>query len=171
MHLAGAKMQILIVLLGQQPGTHHVDKHAGHTTHPQIPPSRIHPNNQLNLLNPKPSSDPLLPIKRLPHVIKALEVNQPVNLVAPAKIRSRPRLVFPDTLVKVVGDANVKRLRVVSQNVDEAMPLARTHRSFASLKMTAFKLCAPQRNKSVRAEHRICDNSHPKLESGCHQRN
>ena len=100
-------------------------------------PSRIHRNNQLNLFNPKPAFDPLLPVNRVAHIVKALVINKAINFVALAELRSIPKLVFPNPPVKIVCNADVKSLGTVSQDIDAIAPsVAGMHRSFASLKMT-----------------------------------
>jgi hypothetical protein len=77
----------------------------------QITPGRIHRNNQLNLFNPEPAFDPLLAVDRLAHIVEALVVDKPVNLVAFAELRTVPKLVFPNPPVKIICNSDVKRLR------------------------------------------------------------
>jgi hypothetical protein len=84
----------------------------------QIVPPRIHRNNQLDLLNPKPAFDPLLPVNRVAHIIKALVVNEPFDFVTLAECRSVPKLVFPNAAVKVVCNSNVKRLGAICQDIN-----------------------------------------------------
>ena len=103
----------------------------------KIAPSRIDRNNQLNLFNPKPAFDPLLPVNRVAHIVKALVINKAINFVALAELRPIPKLVFPNPPVNIIGNADVKSLGAVGQDVNAIAPsVAGMHRSFASLKMT-----------------------------------
>src|SRR6202795_5028993 len=97
----------------------------------QIVPSRIHRNNQLHLLNPEPSIEPLLAVNRVAHIVKTLVVNESINLVALAEFRSVPKLVFPNAPVKIIGNSDVKGLGAIGQDINAVgASVAGMHRSF-----------------------------------------
>src|SRR5882762_10366886 len=126
----------------------------------QVVPRRIHRNNQLHLLNPQPAFDPLLAVNRVAHIVKALVINESINLVALAEFRTVPKLVFPNSPVKIIGNSDVKGLGAIGQDTNAvAASVVGMHRSFASLKMTLQGLCATKMRKSVRDVHQNCDDS------------
>jgi len=73
------------------------------------------------------------PVDCLNHIVEALVVDQPVDLVACAKVRSVALLVLPDTTVEVSGHTNVERLRAVRQNVDGIVAAFAIAHSFGAL--------------------------------------
>jgi hypothetical protein len=82
----------------------------------------------------------LLTVNRPDYVIEVLVINQTVDLVALAEFRTFSALVFLYAPREIVGHAYVERLRAVGQDVHGiAAAFAGIHRSFASLRMTAFK--------------------------------
>jgi hypothetical protein len=105
----------------------------------QIAPRWIPRNNQLNFLNPQPAFNPFLAVNRTPNIVKALVVNQSIDLVVLAELRSITKFMFPDPAVKIICDAHVQCLGMVGQNVNAiASAIAGVHRSFVSLRMTMF---------------------------------
>src|SRR5882762_6714568 len=130
----------------------------------QVVPRRIHRNNQLHLLNPQPAFDPLLAVNRVAHIVKALVINESINLVALAEFRTVPKLVFPNPPVKIIGNSDVKGLGAIGQDINAVgASVVGMHRSFASLKMTLQGLCATKMRKSVRDVHQNCDDSPHRL--------
>ena len=97
----------------------------------QIDPRRIHGNNQLDLLDPKPAFDAFLAVNRVAHIVKALVINEPINLIAFAKRRPISKLVFPNAPPKVISNANVKSLGAVGEDINAiAAVVTGMHRSF-----------------------------------------
>jgi len=68
----------------------------------KIAPRRIHRDNQLNFLDPQPALDPLLAVNRVAHIVEALVVNQPIDLVPLAKFRPVSKLVLPNPPLQIV---------------------------------------------------------------------
>jgi len=135
----------------------------------QIDPRRIHGNYQLDFLNPKPAFDPLLAVNRSAHIVEALVVDESINLVALAELRSVPKFVFLNTPMQVICNSDVERLGALGQNVNAVVRvIAGMHRSFASLRMTGFRLCIEKMRKSVRGVHQNCDDSCLAIQSPCH---
>jgi len=135
----------------------------------QIDPRRIHGNNQLDLLDPKPAFDAFLAVNRVAHIVKALVINEPINLIAFAKRRPISKLVFPNAPMQVICNSDVERLGAVGQNVNAVVRvIAGMHRSFASLRMTGFKLCIEKMRKSVRGVQQNCDDLCLAIQSPCH---
>jgi hypothetical protein len=85
----------------------------------QIPPSRINRNNQPNLLNPEPMFDYSLALNRIPHILKTLEVNQPIDSLLSRKPGTRPRFVLPNPPHQIIRNARVKRLRPIRHDVNK----------------------------------------------------
>jgi hypothetical protein len=97
----------------------------------QIDPRWIHGNYQLDFLDPKPAFDAFLAVNRVAHIVKALVVNQPIDLVLFAKLQPISKLVFPNAPPKVISNANVKSLGAVGEDINAiAAVVTGMHRSF-----------------------------------------
>jgi hypothetical protein len=79
----------------------------------QIAPRRIHGNNQLKFLDPKPALDLLLAVDCVAYVVETFVVNEPVDLVPLAKLRPDSGLVSPNSAAEIICDSNVKRLGAI----------------------------------------------------------
>jgi hypothetical protein len=77
-----------------------------------------------------------------------------------AECRSVAKFVFPNPSAEIICHSNVESLGAVSQDVNAvASAAAGMHRSFASLRMTPFRLCSTKTRNSVRDVHQNCDDS------------
>ena len=95
----------------------------------QIFPSRIHADDQLNLLDPGPTLQLSFPGNRVMRSLKLFPVHQPVHLVTAGKSLEEAGLMLENALYEFAGGAYVERLGTVAHDVN-VIPSLKIHRSF-----------------------------------------
>jgi len=98
----------------------------------QVPPRGINRNDQRDFLASHPSLDRLFALNRVPDILEALKVNQPVEFISRRKTGPHPHFVLAYSAYEVVGHARIECLRSIGHDVNKvrSRPM-RLHRSFA----------------------------------------
>lgn len=94
----------------------------------EITPRWIKRNDELNFLHPEPTFDLFLSIDRLRHLVEALVVNQPIDFVFFAELRTSALLVLPDSAWKIVRHPDIESFGAIRHDVDKIVALA-AHRA------------------------------------------